>query len=111
MTNGDKIRSVTDEELCEGEQCEAFDMAIAALRPITREQVEKMRGKWKIIEYEFFTCSRCEGSYYNGAESTAQAKRYLNSGHAYDFCPNCGAHMTDKAVDILWNRLEAMQDG
>ena len=77
---------------------------------ITREQV-KMRGEWKIIEYEFFTCSRCGDSYYSGAESTAQAKSYLNSGHTYDFCPHCGAPMTDEAVDILWKRLEAMQDG
>lgn len=78
--------------------------------PITREQVEKMRGVWKIIEYEFFACSKCGDSYYSGAESTAQAKSYLNSGHAYDFCPHCGSPMTDEAIDILWKRLEAMRD-
>ena len=89
---------------------EFYRMSAAALRLITREQV-KMRGEWKIIEYEFFTCSRCGDSYYSGAESTAQAKSYLNSGHTYDFCPHCGAPMTDEAVDILWKRLEAMQDG
>lgn len=32
----------------EGEKCEAFDMAFSALRPITREQVEKVwRGSGK----------------------------------------------------------------
>lgn len=27
-----------------------------------------------------------------------------------NFCPDCGAPMTHEAVDILWKRLEAMQD-
>lgn len=26
---------------------EAFDMALNALRPVTREQVEKVRGEWE----------------------------------------------------------------
>lgn len=101
----------------EGSACDKFAESLQnkkAHKPgggsITREQVEKMRGEWKIIEYEFFTCSGCWDSYYSGAESTAQAKSYLNSGHVYDFCPHCGAPMTDKAVDILWKRLEEVHD-
>ena len=50
-------------------------------------------GRWIFTEYEFFTCSVCGESYYNGAESTAQAESYLNSGHTYKYCPNCGARM------------------
>ena len=80
---------------------EAFEIALTALRPVSREQVEKMRGEWKIVEYEFFTCARCGDSYYNGAESTEQAESYLNSRNVYDFCPNCGAPMTDEAVEIV----------
>ena len=102
----------------EGSACDKFAESLQNKKDhkpgsiaITREQVEKMRGEWKIIEYEFFTCSRCGNSYYSGAESTAQAKSYLNSGHTYDFCPHCGAPMTDEAVDVLWKRLEAMKDG
>lgn len=30
---------------------------------------------------------------------------------AYDFCPHCGAPMTDEAVDILLKRLETLKDG
>lgn len=52
-----------------------------------------VHGKWSINEYEFFTCSVCGGGYYNGAESTAQAESYLNSGFTYNYCPNCGAKM------------------
>lgn len=94
----------------EGKYREAFDMAISALRPITREQVEKVcRSEWKIIEYEFFTCSRCGDSYYNGAESHEQAESYLNSGYVYDFCPHCGSANTDKAVQMVMERMEALK--
>lgn len=54
---------------------------------------EVRHGRWFFTEYEFFTCSVCGESYYNGAESTAQAESYLNSGHTYKYCPNCGARM------------------
>ena len=91
---------------------EAVGMGIKALRPVSRELGEKVwRGKWKIIEYEFFTCSRCGDSYYNGAESHEQAESYLNSGYVYDFCPHCGSANTDKAVEMVMERLEALKDG
>lgn len=54
---------------------------------------EVVHARWLIVEYEFFTCSACGGSYYNGAESRAQAESYLNSGAAYAICPVCGAQM------------------
>lgn len=57
-----------------------------------------VHGKWGINEYEFFTCSVCGGGYYNGAESTAQAESYLNSGFTYNYCPNCGAKMDKEEV-------------
>lgn len=57
--------------------------------------VEVRHGRWFFTEYEFFTCSVCGESYYNGAESTAQAESYLNSGHTYKYCPNCGALMRE----------------
>ena len=88
---------------------EALGMSLAALRSVSREQVEKgWRGEWKIVEYEFFTCTRCGDSYYNGAESTEQAESYLNSGHVYDFCPHCGSANTEKAVQMVMERLEAL---
>lgn len=69
------------------------------LRPITREQVKKMRGEWK---HRFTTddsvfCTSCKTTF----------RAYYDE---YNFCPDCGAPMTYEAVDILWNRLEAMQD-
>ena len=90
---------------------ETVDTLLTALRPVSREQVEKVwRGEWKIVEYEFFTCTRCGDSYYNGAESTEQAESYLNSGHVYDFCPHCGSANTEKAVQMVMERLEALYE-
>lgn len=67
---------------------------------ITREQVEKMRGKWIDARYSSKDVPQCQCS--------ICGKKYI--GLETDFCQYCGAPMTDKAVDILWKRLEAMQD-
>ena len=75
---------------------------IAALRSITREQVEKVwRGEWIIQqdEHREFTkkCPKCGFpiSGWWGADK---------------FCANCGAPMTDEAVDMVMERLEALRD-
>lgn len=77
----------------------AIDTAISALRPITRDQVEKMRGEWVQVAYELahLKCSECNHS----------INRFYGVS---EFCPSCGTPMTDKAVDILWKRLEKMQN-
>ena len=87
MTNGDKIRRV---------------MAQGRSAHITREQVEKMRGKWIDARYSSKDVPQCQCS--------ICGKKYI--GLETDFCQYCGAPMTDKAVDILWKRLEeALKDG
>ena len=90
----------------------ALDVALSALRPVTREQVEKMRGEWIDIDGEkvpvdkygqpfgWAMCSAC-GEYLTASDE------YPCIGH---FCPNCGAPMTDKAVDMVMERLEALRD-
>ena len=79
---------------------DAVDIALSALRPVSREQVEKMRGKWIDARYSSKDVPKCQCS--------ICGKKYI--GLETDFCQYCGAPMTDKAVDILWKRLEAMQD-
>lgn len=82
---------------------EMLKAGLSALRPITREQVEKVwRGGWIGIPnmgvYDI-ACSKC--GYSTGI-------RFWSS----DFCPNCGAPMTDEAVEIVMERLEeALKDG
>ena len=71
---------------------------IEALRPITREQVEKMRGEWTTDG----VCSRCgfDAMYYKGVPVQVRT----------NYCPTCGSPMTDKAVDMVMERLEALRD-
>ena len=98
--------------------------ALKALRPVSREQVEKVwRGEWikrhkhrggfrrvkgiddmgeqhevtidERCEYDDLYCSKC------GKQSP---DNFLN------FCGYCGAPMTDEAVDIVMKRLEALKD-
>lgn len=92
------------------EQKQVFLLALSALRPITREQVEKVRGEWIDIDGEkvpvdkygqpfgWAMCSAC-GEYLTASDE------YPCTGH---FCPNCGAPMTDEAVDMVMERLEAL---
>lgn len=79
---------------------EAVNIAISALHSASRETVEKVwRGEWKLYgavrgRGGIWRCTRCEDIY-----------PYKN-----DFCPKCGAPMTDKAVEMVMERLEALKD-
>ena len=81
---------------------EALSVALSALRPVSREQVEALRGEWvnkhSAYDHKIFTCARC-------------GKRIGIQGENLNFCPKCGSAQTDKAVDILLKRLEALNDG
>ena len=86
---------------------EACKMAINALRPVSREQVEKVwRGKWKyshtseIDHFAVVKCSKC------GHEAFAMAI-HVKDGN---FCPHCGAPMTDEAVEMEIERWEALNE-
>ena len=83
-------------------EVEAAKMAISALRPITREQVEKVwRGEW---EPGNPICPICGKDKFDGLDADIWADWMPN------FCPYCGAPMTDKAVDMVMKRLEALRD-
>ena len=74
---------------------------ISALKGPTREQVEKVwRGEWIGIPNMWvydIECSKC--GYSAGI-------RFWSS----DFCPNCGAPLTDEAVQMVMKRLEALYE-
>ena len=80
----------------------AMCLALAALRPVSREQVEKVwRGEWVIQQDEhkeyIKRCSKCGFpiSGWWGADK---------------FCANCGAPMTDEAVQMVMERLGALHE-
>ena len=71
-----------------------------ALRPVSREQVEKVyKGEWIVQQDEhkeyIKKCSKCGFpiSGWWGADK---------------FCANCGTPMTDEAVDVVTERLETI---
>lgn len=90
--------------------CEALQMLIVALRPISREQVEKVwRGEWMGsadgyadggLVYDTWTCSEC--GYVIDEEDDPDMLP--------QFCPKCYAATTDEAVQVLMERLEALHE-
>ena len=78
-------------------------MALSAFRPVSREQVEKVwRGEWIAVREAVggYKCSRCN-------EETVLD---CNEEFVLDnFCPRCGAAMTDEAVDMVMERMEKIK--
>lgn len=69
---------------------------------ISRERVEKVwRGEWTPGDS---ICPICEKNKFDGLDADIWAD-WMPS-----FCPNCGAPMTDEAVDMVLERLEVLQD-
>ena len=91
---------------------EAFDMALNALRPITREQVEKMRGEWIDFDGEKVPVDKY-GQPFGWAQCSA-CREYLTASDEYPcighFCPNCGTPMTDEAVDMVMEKINNMEE-
>lgn len=82
-----------------GDLTEALNIALAALRGPTREQVEKCFGSiWEFDDEDFdydWHCVKCE----------------CPTNVRPNFCPRCGSPMTDEAVDIVMKKLEELRDG
>ena len=76
-----------------------------ALRPVSRERVEKLRGEWQVCFEDWRKqiagdqCSKCGFQHYG------------TSINHYKFCPACGSPMTDEAVEMVMERLEELSNG
>lgn len=100
----DHCRSMARDEHEDGiwvQDIAALDLALSALHPVSREQVEQMRGRWiTVVEVngkQYSKCAACQEGL-DGLEDT------------YNFCPRCGAAMTDEAVQMVMRKLEALKD-
>ena len=95
---------------------EALGMALSALRPASREQVEKVwKGEWEWFDETVGTpidgyerewgwrCSKCK---------TVLPDEFDNpdDSPAMRFCQWCGAPMTDEAVDMVMERMEKLHE-
>ena len=85
---------------------EAILAALSALRPVSREKVEKVwRSEWNQDEHGRVVCNRC------GSMAAIGTENALHNAKKYDrFCFYCGAPMTDEAVEMVVRRLEALKD-
>lgn len=102
-------------ETCQREECAtcslvmdkdkiltALDMALSALRPVSREEVEKVwRGEWVNTNKEVEQICKCSKCGYPISYFWSRTQ----------FCPNCGAPMTDEAVGMVMKKLEALHNG
>ena len=73
---------------------QALDIALSALRPVSRERVEKV---WR-------GCEKC-----NGAGEYSRYAENLTKILLAKYCPHCGRPLTDEAVDMVMERLEGME--
>ena len=110
----DSLKELTDEYEGQGSFIAAgmavsfklvLDTILTALRPVSKEQVEKVwRGEWNYshtTETDHFAvvkCSKC------GHEAFAIALYVKDE----NFCPHCGAPMTDEAVGMVMERWEEL---
>ena len=80
-----------------GTDYEAYKIALTALRPISREQVEKVwMGHWvKCKHADYYVCNKCSTVSKTGED---------------EFCKSCGAPMTDEAVQMVMERLEELYE-
>lgn len=88
---------------------QAFDLAISALYSISREQVEKMyRGcSWCNNEGkkpENWECSLLDDDGFSVV--VGDEVIWTNA----EFCPVCGKPLTDEAVEMVMERLEALDN-
>ena len=101
----------------------ALNLALSALRPISREQVEKMwRGCKMCSGWNKIKLKPCaNGDLGVQAEIGSAGKgdtfglvvynHLLASGYVdFPFCPFCGKPMTDEAVEMVMERLEALNE-
>ena len=93
---------------------EALDMGLSALGSVSREQVEDVwRGEWEWYDEEVgsplggierewgWRCSKCKVVLPDDFDDP-------DNPPAMRFCQWCGAPMTDEAVEMALERLEAL---
>ena len=91
--------------------CRALKLAIAALRPVSWEQMEKV----------FPGCKHCTKQKVPFCYDGANDYVYLLTGNGLaaiesdsweflvSYCPNCGRPLTDEAVEMVMERMEGIK--
>lgn len=77
---------------------EVAESVLAALRPVSREQVEKAWMGCKYCDEEWGTCNPITNRFVMPPRGGIQ------------YCPMCGKPLTDEAVQMVMERLEALHE-
>ena len=89
------------------QEVEAIDLAIAALRGPTREQVERMfRG---CADCQRKTCVSCR--LFGRVPERCIDCNNQDKWSPWNFCPVCGKPLTNEAVDMMLERWKEAVDG
>lgn len=91
--------------------CEALQMLIAALRPVRREQVEKVWRGCRSCK----SCRSCAYSIYDLKDVPCKmcdpnAEGIVTEYKPSNFCPVCGKPLTDEAVEMVMERLNKLEE-
>lgn len=86
---------------------ETVDTLLTALRPVSRERVEKV---WSGCPY----CKEDSDGYVQKFGAYSVQGGELTTGHCkpqkIKFCPHCSCPLTDEAVEIRLKELEALHE-
>ena len=80
----------------------ALKVALSALRPVSRERVEKVwRGEWELVRRMAASieckCPKCQ-------------RTVIFTGKPANFCEKCGSANTDEAVEMVMEKINNMEE-
>ena len=82
---------------------ELFKAGLYALRPVSRDRIEKV---WSGCH----ECSGCKLCIWNETKKCNDCKNRNSFRPLSDFCPRCGKPLTDAAVEMVMERMDALHD-
>lgn len=77
----------------------ALNLALSALRPVSRERIEKV---WSGCH----ECSGCKPCIWNETKKCNDCKNRNSFRPLSDFCPRCGKPLTDAALEMVIEKLK-----
>ena len=107
---------------------EAFDMALNALRPVSREQVAEVWKPCKVCNgkttlYQHTNTTKLFMNTFGKAATLVTECNAcppyadccmkgisMNSAFRISYCPECGRPLTDEAVETIMKRMEEMRN-
>ena len=112
ITTGEAIEILEHlaEIISSGDYQGTFKMAASALRPITREQMEKVFPGCDFCNLADFGEFGFEITKHYAKICCALGSWRFSQNEQFLFCPKCGKPLTDEAVDMVMERLEALYD-